>query len=251
ALVVATHERADALGVPLDRRIYLRGWSYATDPVLVAEHPDMSRSPAMAAASAAALGDAGIGVDDVAYFDLYSCFASSLHFACDALGVGPTDARGLTLTGGLPYHGGPASGYLTHSIAATVTRLRDDPGAFGLVSGVGMHLTKHVFGVYAGVPGPIVPADPMHPPDVAPVVAEHEGDATVSAYSIVHGREGGPEWGLLVCDLPGGARTYAKLSDTEACARAEREELVGAVVQLRPEAMTGPMGDAVVNFARW
>ena len=41
ALVVATHERADALGVPADRRVYLRGWCYARDPVLVAEHPDL------------------------------------------------------------------------------------------------------------------------------------------------------------------------------------------------------------------
>ncbi|HYL53692.1 MAG TPA: acetyl-CoA synthetase, partial [Acidimicrobiia bacterium] len=47
ALVVSTHERADALGVPPDRRVYLRGWCYGTDPVLVAEHPDMWRSPAM------------------------------------------------------------------------------------------------------------------------------------------------------------------------------------------------------------
>ena len=35
------------------------------------------------------------------------------------------------------------------------------------------------------------------------------GDATVSAYSVVHGRDGAPEWTLLVCDLPGGTRTYA------------------------------------------
>jgi len=58
--------------------------------------------------------------DDVRYLDLYSCFASSLHFACDALGLSPTDSRGLTVTGGLPYHGGPASGYVTHSIAGIV-----------------------------------------------------------------------------------------------------------------------------------
>src|SRR5262249_28529800 len=155
ALIVATHERADALGVPADQRVYLRGWCYATDPVLVAAHPDMTSSPAMRTASAAALGAAGAGIDDVAYLDLHSCFASSLHFACDALGLAPTDRRGLTVTGGLPYHGGPASGYLTHSIAAMVERLCADPAALGLVSGVGMHMTKHVFGVYSTSPGPV------------------------------------------------------------------------------------------------
>ena len=85
--IVATHERADALGDPADRRVYLRGWCYARDPVLVAEHPDLRRSPAMAAASARGAAAARASASTTSrYFDLYSCFASSLHFACDALG---------------------------------------------------------------------------------------------------------------------------------------------------------------------
>jgi acetyl-CoA C-acetyltransferase len=242
ALVVATHERADALGVPPDRRVYLRGWQYATDPVLVAAHPDLSRSPAMARASATALAGAGAGIDDVAYLDLYSCFGSSLHFACDALGIEPTDRRGLTVTGGLPYHGGPASGYLTHSIAAMVERLRADPGALGLVSGVGMHMTKHVFGVYGTEPGALrVPApEPAGP--AAPVVAEHTGPATVLGYSVVHGRDGEPDWGLAVCETAEGIRTYARMPDRNQCAQAEQEEMCGRRVELRTEAAEGPMG---------
>ncbi len=58
ALVVATHERADALGVPADRRVYLRGWGGANDPVAVAAHPDLTSSPAMRVASAQALAGA-------------------------------------------------------------------------------------------------------------------------------------------------------------------------------------------------
>ena len=168
ALVMTTHERADALGVPPDRRVYLRGWCGANDPVLVAEHPDLGRSPAMAAASVEALARAGAGVDDVAHFDLYSCFPSSLHFAADALGIDPADPRGLTVTGGLAYHGGPASGYLTHSIAAMVERLRADAGALGLVNGVGMHMTKHVFGVYSSEPRAVTPPSTVPPPARTP-----------------------------------------------------------------------------------
>src|SRR4029450_5268870 len=37
-VVVASHEAADRLGVPPERRVYLRGWCYATDPVDLAEH---------------------------------------------------------------------------------------------------------------------------------------------------------------------------------------------------------------------
>ncbi len=250
ALIVSTHERADALGIPADRRVYLRGWSYATDPVLVAAHPEMWRSPAMKQTSQAALHAAGITIDDVKYLDLYSCFASSLHFAADALGIAPTDARGLTVTGGLPYHGGPASGYLTHSIAAMVERLRADPGAFGLVSGVGMHMTKHVYGCYSTVPGPLAPPrSEAAPAAETPVVANHEGDARVSAYSVVHGRDGEPEWALLVCDVGDGARTYAQLRDADACAAVEQTELVGSTVRLEPRDVEGPMGQARVNMA--
>jgi acetyl-CoA C-acetyltransferase len=257
ALIVATHERADALGVPAEQRVYPRGWCYARDPVLVAEHADMTRSPAMAAASAAALRAAGVTVDDVQYFDLYSCFASSLHFACDALGLRVGDARGVTVTGGLPYHGGPASGYLTHSIAAMVERLRSDPAATGLVSGVGMHMTKHVFGVYSAQPGAVAPPDAEAAQEAASaagtagVVSEHEGDARVSAYSVVHGRDGAPEWALLVCDLADGARTYAQVRVPELCAEAEQTELVGRSVRLTPRTVEGPAGTVRVNHATW
>jgi acetyl-CoA C-acetyltransferase len=258
ALLVATHDCADAVGVPPDQRVYLRGWCYATDPVLVAEHADLGRSPAMRRASAEALRGAGIAVDDIAAFDLYSCFASSLHFAADALGLDPLDARGLTTTGGLPYHGGPASGYLTHSIAAMARRLRARPGDFGMVSGVGMHMTKHVFGVYSSTPGPIAPPDEgtvqaalAHEHAAVPVVAEHEGHATVAAYSVVHGRDGDPEWALLVCDLDDGARTYAQCRDVALCRDAESSELVGRRVHLAPETRDGVAGPARVNIATW
>jgi acetyl-CoA C-acetyltransferase len=248
ALVVATHERADALGVPADRRVYLRGWSYGTDPVLVAQHPDMWRSPAMERTSAATLAMAGIGIDDVKYLDLYSCFASSLHFAADALAIAPTDARGLTVTGGLPYHGGPASGYLTHSIAAMAHRLRGDPGTFGLVSGVGMHMTKHVYGCYSTTPGSVQPAPKLTAPETVAVAATHDGEARVAAYSVVHGRDGKPEWAILVCDTGAGARTYAQLRDPGECAAAEQTELIGATVRLEPREIAGPMGPATVNL---
>jgi acetyl-CoA C-acetyltransferase len=254
AVLVATHARADALGVPRGRRVYLRGWGHAKDPVPVAAHPDMWRSPAMRVASAAALDCAGVGLDDVAHLDLYSCFGSSLHFACDALGLSPFDGRGLTVTGGLPYHGGPGSGYLVHAIAKMADVLRADPDSFGLVSGVGMHMTKHVYGIYSTAPGPLVPpeegaADHALAETPEPdVVAEHDGDATVLAYSVVHGRDGAPNWTVVVCDV-GGARTYGRSEDGDFAAAAEAEELVGAVVHLAPATVDGPTGNRRVNRA--
>ena len=236
AVVVASQETADSLGVPAERRVYFRGWGYAADPIYVAEHEPMWGSPAMTAASSAALAGAGAGIDDISRFDLYSCFGSSLNFAIDALGLAPDDPRGFTVTGGLPFAGGPGSGYMLHSTASMVEALRAEPGALGMVSGVGMHMTKHAFDVYSTTP----PTDlgwtrdgaGSRSPASRPIEASAGGDATVAAYTVVHARSGEPEWGLVICDLPGGARAYARVEEPGQLAAMEESEWVGNVVRL-------------------
>ncbi|HEY2213843.1 MAG TPA: hypothetical protein VGH31_02215 [Acidimicrobiales bacterium] len=235
ALLMASAEKADALGIPEDKRVYLRGYGYEQDPDHVADHPELWRSPGMAAASATALSGAGIGVDDVAHLDLYSCFASSVCFALDALGIAEDDSRSVTQTGGLPYHGGPGSNYMTHSLAAMAETLRSDAGSYGLTSGVGMHMMRHAYGLWSTTPGAAVGgAKSGSPAHASHVVDSPEGSATVATYSVLHGRDGGPESALLICDLPGGGRCYAKLDGPEAWAEAEDQELIGRTVTLTP-----------------
>ncbi len=208
AVLLATEERADALGVPADRRVYLRGDGYAEEAATMAARPEPWRSPAMASAMASALG--GTSPDEVALFDLYSCFASSLSFGADALGL-PARAS-LTVTGGLPYHGGPGSNYCTHALAAMAEALRRDPDALGLVSGIGMHMTSHSASLWSTRPGTYVPSGPAGEPATVPVTGEADGTARVLTFSTVHSRQG-PESTALICDLPDGSRSYARLDE--------------------------------------
>jgi acetyl-CoA C-acetyltransferase len=238
ALVVCSHEAADRLGVPPDRRVYLRGWAESRDAVYVAEHPDLWRSPAMAWSFDRALGAAHVGIDDVAHLDLYSCFASSVHFAADALGIDPVaDDRGVTVTGGLPYSGGAASNYLAHAVATMVGVLRDDPGSFGMVTGVGMHMTKHNAFVYSTTPGEGLPEPPGTWPEPATVAISDswDGSGAIATYSVVHGRDGGPEWGLVVADLPDGTRAYGRVEGADDLAALESTECVGRAVTATPD----------------
>ena len=102
-----------------------------------------------------ALASAGVGIDDVAHLDLYSCFGSSVNFMRDALGIArrrPAAAH---------RHRRPAVPRRCRAATTSPTRsrrwsrvLRDDPGSYGLVSGVGMHMTKHVAGRVLDEPGP-------------------------------------------------------------------------------------------------
>jgi acetyl-CoA C-acetyltransferase len=240
-VIVASHGKADELGVPPERRVYLQGWCYAEDPVYVAEHTDLSASPAMAAASRAALASAGVDVDDVAHLDLYSCFASSVHLACDALGIDPHDERGLTVTGGLPFSGGAGSNYVLHSLATMLEVLRADPGSIGMITGVGMHMTKHAFGLYSTAPPP---QGRVRPPDdervratlattpPTAIVAQHAGPATIASYTVAHARGGEPDWGLVVADVAPGARAYGRVEDPDLLHALEADEWVGRKVAL-------------------
>ena len=99
-----------------------------------------------------ALRVAGIGVDDIATFDLYSCFPFPVFIICEALGIAGDDPRGLTLTGGLPYFGGPGNSYSLHGIAATVNQMRDRPRQFGLVGANGGIMSKCSVGIYSTTP---------------------------------------------------------------------------------------------------
>lgn len=234
-VVVASHAKADELGVPADRRVYLRGWSYATDPVYLAEHPDLSASPAMAAASAQALRCAAVSIDDVDHLDLYSCFASSVHLACDALGIATDDRRGLTVTGGLPFSGGAGSNYMLHSIATMADVLRADPSSLGMVTGVGMHMTKHAFGLYSTAPPPsgrVTAPEPTAAMPAVPITNRHTGPATIASYTVAHGRDGSPEWGLVIGDLADGTRTYGRVEDVDLLVALGAEEWVGRTVEL-------------------
>ncbi len=242
ALILATHAAADRLGVPADRRVYVRGWAEAHDAVYLAEHVDLWRSPAMGWAFTGALGTAGVGIDDIAHLDLYSCFSSSVNFAADALGLDPVgDGRSVTVTGGLPYAGGAASNYLAHAVATMVGELRADPGSLGLVSGVGMHMTKHNAVIYSAQPGAALPTPvPTRPdawpaPATVPITDSWTGPATVATYSVVHGRDGGPEWGLVVVDLADGSRGYGRVDDVDLLAAMEADEWVGRAVTATPD----------------
>lgn len=273
-LLMATTEKADALGVPKDRRVYLRGWCYAEDPWYVAERPDMSRSAAMQQASAEALRASGVSLDDISYLDIYSCFASAVELSVEALGIdcdnldgaGPGERRSITLTGGLAYHGGPGHNYVSHAIGALADALREDPGSYGLVSGVGMHMTKHAFGVWSSVPG-----SPPRPDleavqarasaaGTVPILDNYSGKARVVAYTIAHSHDQGPSWGVLVCDAPAHAsgsglghphdrrRIYARVEDPGELAHAESVDLVGTEVLITP-GNTAPVSTSLADAA--
>ncbi len=151
AAVLMSVEAARRLGVPEEKWVYLHGHADMIEQAML-DRVDLGAGPASVMAAQEALRVAGLGVDDMATFDLYSCFPFPVFVICDALGLSGDDPRGLTLTGGLPYFGGPGNSYSLHGIAETVIQMRDRPGQFGFVGANGGILSKYSVGIYSTEP---------------------------------------------------------------------------------------------------
>jgi acetyl-CoA C-acetyltransferase len=151
AAVLMSVEAARRLGVPEDKWVYLHGHADLIEQAML-DRVDLGAGPASVMAAHEALRVAGVGVGDIATFDLYSCFPFPVFVICEALGLDGDDPRGLTLTGGLPYFGGPGNSYSLHGIAETVIQMRDRPGKFGFIGANGGILSKYSVGIYSTEP---------------------------------------------------------------------------------------------------
>ena len=236
AVIMMGSETAKSLGIPEEKWVYVHGCGEANDKWFVSDRVDYSHSPAIKAATGRALSQAGIGVDDIDFFDIYSCFPSAVQMGLGALGLDTKEPRDITVTGGLPYFGGAGNNYVMHSIATTVERLREKPEQKALVTGLGWFATKHSAGVYSGRPptgawvrtNPKVDQEKVEA-DVSPAfTVEANGEATVETYTVVFNRESEPESGIVFGRLGDGTRFLSNTpADAGLLTAMTREEFVG------------------------
>jgi acetyl-CoA C-acetyltransferase len=189
AVLLMSVDAARRFGVPEEKWVYLRGHASLNEQALL-ERIELGHAPSAPMAVREALAVAGIGLDDVATFDLYSCFPIAVFNVCDGVGLAPDDPRGLTLTGGLPFFGGAGNNYSMHGIAETVIAMRSTPGQFGVVGANGGILSKYAVGVYSTTPGEwVADRSPQLQDEIAgwpkTRVTEHpEGLARIETYTV-------------------------------------------------------------------
>jgi len=239
ALLMTSVRQARALGISPERFIYLHGAADVRER-LPMERADLSKSPAATRAAVLALERAGIGVDEVDIFDLYSCFPIAVFNLRDGLGLSPEDARPLTVTGGLPYFGGAGNNYSMHAIAAMVRTLRQRPGARGFVSANGGFLSKTSVGVYSAIPAsPLSFDDAPLQAEVdawaAPPLGTGAGSGIVETYTIDYA--GAVPVGVVIGRRAGDGARFVAMTDVAEPALAQAmiaAEPLGATVRVAP-----------------
>jgi acetyl-CoA C-acetyltransferase len=235
ALILTSVEQATRLQVPAEQWIYPHAGTDAYDTPSIAERDELHRSAAIRIAGARALELAGLGIDDIDYVDLYSCFPSAVQVAAAELGLSTDDpARPLTVTGGLTFAGGPWSNYVMHSIATVAELLAANPGRRALITANGGYLTKHSFGVYSTEP----PAEfrwenmqsTVEREPTREALVQWEGVGTVEAWTTPFDRDGRPEKAFVAVRTQDGARALAVIADRDAAEATVRDDIGGAKI---------------------
>jgi acetyl-CoA C-acetyltransferase len=244
AVILMSETAAEKLGIDRTRRVYPMGGAEFNNVWHVSRRPCLYDSPAIKEASRLALAQAGIKLNDINIFDIYSCFPSAVEISCRAIGIPENDERDLSVTGGLAYFGGPGNNYTLHAIASVVERIRRDRGLKAMVTANGWYNSKHAIGVYGGEAAchRWDDRDDAHTQRAIDAQAlpepvervERETPLKIEAYMIRYGREGRPQRGTVIGRLPDGRRALADIDDTpKRLERLEQIELVGRTGKVR------------------
>jgi acetyl-CoA C-acetyltransferase len=172
----------------------------------------------------------------VVAFDLYSCFPAAVAMGCWALGLPDQPDQALTVTGGLPYFGGPGASYSLHAIVSMVEDLRRQPDSTGVVVSLGGMADNFSVGIYGA--GDVPYSGEVVAPDPAPSVPARrtaEGKGVVDAMTVLHDRDRGPVAAPIIARLPDGSRVGARAASDQLAADLAGTSLVGQDVVLRNE----------------
>lgn len=243
AVVLTSVGKAREMGIDESKFVYLHGCAEANDIWNPIERPELHRSHAMKGMAELALDMAGWTVNDIDYFDLYSCFPVAVEVACREMNIAEDDARPFTVTGGLPYFGGAGNAYTLMSVALMAQKLRANPGSKGFCNGNGWFLTKHSLGLYSTTPfegdwkrqAPSVLQGKIDAMDKLPYVDEATGSGTIESYTVAH-VAGKDADGIIIGRMQSGARF---------CAHMTREG--GQIDRLMTEDCIGLKGTLAVN----
>lgn len=239
AVVVTSEALADRIGVS-SARVHPWGIVAAPEPGPPSTWPEMHRSAALATIAERLLAATRVDADEIAGFDLYSCFPAAVQLATAAFGLDPfADPRPLTRTGGLPYFGGPGASYSLHGLVATVEAVRADPGTISAVVGVGGSANDFAAGILS-VDEPRAPGHWEQAPEITealtaasvPTAQGVEGPAVVEAATVFHERDSGPVSAPVIARLPDGRRIGARAADPELPADLSRTTVVGREIVL-------------------
>src|ERR1700738_2685102 len=219
AVLMTSLAKARAAGVAEDRLVHVWGGASAEEPrdyLIRDQFFESHPQNAVLKAILDLVGGDGRAFDAI---ELYSCFPCVPKMARRTLGLGP--AGQPPVTGGLTFFGAPLNTYMTHAACAMVRKLRGG-ARLGLLYGPGGFVTKHHALVLSRLaPQALLAQDTSvqaeadrHRRAVPDFVTEASGNGSVESFTVIYGRNGEVEHGVVMLRTQDNARARARAPAT-------------------------------------
>lgn len=205
AVIMTTVMHAKRLGVARDKWIFLNGFAKGDEPN-ASERPEIDDLPVLEQVIESALSGAGVQQDQIKHTDFYSCFPIVVFKSVPLLKE--AQVKQHTLTGGLPFFGGPGNNYSLHAIAEMVKCLRGTQD-YGLIHANGGIMTKHAVGVYSANPSGFSETPVDYKPKKVEIEPRPEGKGKLVSYCLKY-QKNIPVDAMVLALMPDGKHALAK-----------------------------------------
>jgi len=150
ALILTSDALANRLNIPNDKRVYPIQSAENNHMMAVIQRPNLALSKGLQLAGEKTLEFMDQYNLTNPIYEIYSCFPLAVQQFIKVLNLDPLSK--LTVTGAMPFGGGPLNNYMLHSTAQMIEKLRGQPGQVGLVTGVSGMMTKQGICLWASEP---------------------------------------------------------------------------------------------------
>ncbi len=150
AMILCSEDLADKLSIPINKRVYPLASSETNHMIAPIQRPKLSQSTGLDLAAKFIKNICDEHKIQPNIYDLYSCFPIAVQMFADSLNLGSGAVK--TVTGGMPFAGGPLNNYMIHSTVKMLSEIRNNHANIGLVTGVSGMMTKQAFALWAKEP---------------------------------------------------------------------------------------------------
>ena len=203
ALIICSEELANKLEIDNNKRVYPISSSENNHMIAIQQRPKLYESLGMIYAAKSInkmMKKLDIRLDA---YDLYSCFPAAVKMFSKSLELGSEIPK--TITGSMPYAGGPLNSFVIHSTVKMIQKIRALEVRHGLVTGVSGMMTKQSFCVWGKEYQKQFIFDDVTERaklDENPVELSNiaEGEGEIIGYTIIQGSDNAPKAVLYLDD---------------------------------------------------
>ena len=146
AIIICSEELANELEIDNKKRVYPISSSENNHMIAIQQRPKLYESLGMTYAANSInkmIERLDIKLDA---YDLYSCFPAAIKMFTKSMGLDSEIPK--TVTGSMPYAGGPLNSFVIHSTVKMIQKIRALEVKYGLITGVSGMMTKQSFCIW-------------------------------------------------------------------------------------------------------